>query len=358
MHTPPHLPSKHELSPSLLRAHSLALSRGLRDTVEMQSASARFLSELARQATVPEARKLLLELARIEQLLSLEIDVKVAQLVEAPLPARASPGAANIKTAPEWAHLELITYEQAIAVTLDCTRRSILFLTDMANRFDGPTLDFFLMLAQSDEDRAAMLERALNRRLAELTIGHDIRRVLVEIHDAARRAAKAYAWIGRRTMRPRAQEFLQGMQEVCALHAANIQSMLGNMDHLSDDPVFEGLAAATLSTLDGDVEGLDFQAALRIAMHAQQRTALVHGMYARAFRGEEAQQLLDIADAERRQAATIASVLERLEPSDQDMEEQYPQARSPRESWTCPAIVDESEALDEPKTPVLRLVAG
>jgi rubrerythrin len=338
-----------------------ALARALRDTLDMQSASALFLGELARHATVPDARKLLFDLARIEQMLSLEVDAMVGQLTDSPLPDRPSKHIVGIKTAPEWSHLRLITYEQAITMALDCTRRAAHFLTDMAAQLDGPALDFFLTLAQSDEDRAAMLETSLDRRLKELTAGQDVRRVLAETLDAVRHAGRAYAWIARRTSRARTREFLEGMQEVCALHAANIQGLMGDTPIDVEDPVFEGLAAATSPALDCPVEDLDFEAALRMAMHAQKRAALVHGMLARAFPGEEAQQLLDIADAERRHAATVASVLDRITPHD-DLEDTLspPLAHAPRESWTCPAIpiVKAPESDDEVAPPSLRLVVG
>ncbi len=338
-----------------------ALARALRDTLDMQSASALFFGELARQATVAEARKLLFDLARIEQLLSLEIDAMVGQLTDTPLPDRPSKHIVGIKTAPEWSSLKLITYEQAIVVALDCTRRAAHFLTDMAAQLDGPALDFFLTLAQSHEDRAAMLERSLDRRLRELTAGQNVRRVLAETLDAVRHAGKAYAWIARRTSRARTRDFLEGMQEVCALHAANIQSMMGDTANNVQDPVFEGLAAATAPTPDCPVEDLDFEAALRMAMHAQKRAALVHGMLARAFPGDAAQQLLDIADAERRHAATVAAVLDRIAPQDDFDETLSPSlVHAPRESWTCPAIPlgKPSESEDDVAPPSLRLVVG
>ncbi len=334
-----------------------SLARALGDTLELQSASARFFGELATQATLPDTQKLLLDFARVEQLLALQVDSMVAQFATT-LPARCDPRIAGIKTAPEWSNAPSLSVEQAIAVALDCTRRAFHHHTAMAMKFDGPAGDFFLTLAQADEDRARMFEHALDRRLAEVAAAHPVDHVIVETLDAVRKAGKAYSRMAKRTPRARTRQFLEGMVEVCALHAASIQGLIREArDVDSDGPVFEGLVTATCPCLDCSVDDLEFTSAMRMAMNAQKRAALVHGMLARAFPGEESQRLLDIADAERRHAATIASVLDRLTPEadEFDSETASPLAHAPRQSWTCPAVPVTEE---EPVPPSLRLVAS
>jgi rubrerythrin len=331
----------------------------LRDTLEMQSAAARFFGEIARQASVPESRKLLLDLARIEQLLSLEIDTMAAQLVEAPLPSRFSTKIAGTKTAPEWTHVRLITHEQCLAVALDCTRRASHFFVDLAAHLDGPALHFFLTLAQSHEDRALMLEASLDLKLRELAARHAVKRILAATLGAVRRAGSAYGWLVRRTSRARTREFLRGMQEVCGLQAAGIQGLLGDAAIEAEDPVLECLATATLPILDGPVEDLDFEAALRAAMHAQKRAALVHEMLARPFAGDAAQRLLQLAGAERRHAATVAAVLDRLHAgSDQgDLPFAPTSEDAPCYSFRCLPI-ETQVAQEDLVPPSLRLVVG
>jgi len=336
------------------------LTRAVRDTIELQSAAARFFSELARQATDPSARKLLLDIARIEQLLALDVESKVSQLTSAPLPERANTRVSGIKTAPEWAAVRTITIEQAIAVAFDCTRRAFHHHADMASKFEGRASDFFLQLAQADEDRAMMLERALDQRLADFAATHHEGQIVAATLDAVRRAGKAYSRIAKRTTRARTREFLKGMVEVCSLHAANIQGRVHDaVVFEEDDPAFEGLISATSPTLDRNVDDLAFESAMRMAMNAQKRAALVHGIQARAFPGETAQLFFDIAEAERRHAATIASVLDRMAPEVDafDAQPASPLADAPRESWTCPAgTVEKLE--EEHAPPSLRLVAG
>lgn len=337
-----------------------SLARALRDTLEVQSASARFFSELATHASNPDTQKLLFDFSHVEQLLTVQVDSMVGKLLPGALPAHADPRIAGIKTAPEWSSLPNLSVEQAIAVALDCTRRAFHHHTDMAMKFDGPAGDFFLSLAQADEDRAKMFEGALDRRLAEVAAAHTVDHVIVETLGAVRHAGKVYSRMAKRTSRARTRQFLEGMVEVCGLHAASIQGLVREPlegDHA--DPAFEGIVAATCPVLDGSIDDLEFTSAMRMAMDAQKRAALVHGMLARAYPGEESHRLLDIADAERRHAATIASVLDRLSPEVDEFEAEpaSPLAHAPRQSWTCPAVpVREDE--EEPCPPSLRLVAG
>jgi rubrerythrin len=333
-------------------ADERSLARALRDTLELQSASARFFGDLARQASNPDTRKLLFDFARVEQLLVLQVDSMAEQFSATPLPPRCDPRIPGIKTAPEWSSVPSLSVEQAIAVALDCTRRAFHHHTAMAMKFDGPAGDVFLTLAQADEDRARMFESALDRRLAELAASHPVDRVIVETLDAVRKAGKAYSRMAKRTSRAQTRQFLEGMVEVCALHAASIQTLVREPRELETDSLFEGLVSATCPSLECSIDDLEFASAMRMAMSAQKRAALVHGMLARAFPGEESQRLLDIADAERRHAATIASVLDRLTPEADEFES--PLAHAPRQSWTCPAVPVE----EEPVPPSLRLVAS
>lgn len=341
-------------------AETRSLARALRDTLEVQSASARFFHELATQSKNPDTQKLLVDFSHVEQLLALQVESMVGRILPGPLPARADPRIAGIKTAPEWSRLPELTVEQAIAIALDCTRRAFHHHTDMAMKFDGRAGDYFLSLAQADEDRAKMLEGALVRRLAEVAEAHPVDHVIVETLEAVRRAGKVYSRMAKRTSRARTRQFLEGMVEVCSLHAASIQGLvMAPPESHHDDPAFEGIVAATCPVLDCSIDDLEFPSAMRMAMDAQKRAALVHGMLARAYPGEEAHRLLDIADAERRHAATIASVLDRLAPAVDEFEAEgaSPLAHAPRQSWTCPAVpVTEDE--DEPAPPSLRLVAG
>lgn len=341
--------------------NKLTKARVLRDALEMQSAAARFFGQLAHKATDPKARKLLVDLARVEQLLTIEVDAMSGQLGQIPLSERIDPRVLRIKTAPEWEGFEAITVEQAMAVAFDCNRRAYRHHAEAASRFDGPVADFFLTLAQADLDRASMLERTLDRHLAEVAAQNTIEQVLVETLAAVRQAGKVYGRLAKRTERARTREFLKGMVEVCSLHAANIQRLVGESEEpTEDEPVFEGLIQATTPCLTGRVEDLDFESAMRMAMNAQKRAALLHGLQARAFPGEQAEMLLEIAEAERRHAATIASVLDRLAPDEEqgELEPASPLANAPRESWTCPAPDRDKLEQADAASPSLRLVAG
>lgn len=336
------------------------LTRALRDTLELQSAAARFFGALAQRASVPTTRKLLLDFARVEQLLALEVEAMTSQLTDAALPDRANTRVAGIKTAPEWSAVQEPTFEQSIAIALDCTRRAFHHHTDTAHRLDGRPSSFFLNLAQSEQERASMLDSVLAKRLAKLIEGHDVSVVFAETLDTVRRAGKAYARMAARTSRARTREFLKGMVEVCSLHAANIQAFVPHARELDErDRVFDDLLSVCLPVLDGPLVELDFISAMRMAMEAQKRAALVHGMLARVLDGDEAQQLLDVAEAERRHAATIASVLDRMAPEAEELDSEpvSPLADAPRQSWTCPPQIAQAEQY-EPPAPSLRLVAG
>ncbi len=338
------------------------IPRDLRNSLQLESEAARFFSALAHRATDRVARSLLLDFARIEQLLALELDSSISQLVSVDLPARAQPAVARIKTAPEWAAVPGITVEQAIAVALDCTRRSFHHHAELAAKHEGRVGTFFLTIAQADHDRSTMLERVLDDKLAALAEQRGLDQMLSGALLASRRAGKLYERLARRTTRARTSEFLRGMVEVCALHAASIQRLLREaLDEEDDDSAIGGLSAATIPVLEGSVEDLAFESALRMAMHAQKRAALVHGMQTRAFPGQEGAALLDIAEAERKHAATIASVLDRLasDADDLDFEPASPYADAPRESWTCPASNSSGdESAPDQNPPSLRLVAG
>ena len=202
-----------------------------------------------------------------------------------------------------------------------------------------------------------MLEQALDRHLAEVAKHHTVEQVIVETLNAVRRAGKAYDRLAKRTSRARTREFFKGMVEVCSLHAADIQHRgFVATDTDDEEPVFEGLVEATAPCLTSSIEEIDFESAMRMAMNAQKRAALLHGLQARAFPGDEAATLLEIAEAERRHAATIASVLDRLVPEEEQVEHASTLANAPRESWTCPVPEKVDEAHEA--SPSLRLVAG
>lgn len=297
--------------------------RALRDTLELQSAAERFFGALARRATDPAARTLLQDLTRIEHLLTLDVERTAASLSDQALPAPTG-RAADVKTAPAWGLVPEPSFDQVLAVALTCCQRAADHHRVVAARLEGPTSAYLRDLADSEAERAARLEVALDREVRARFAGHRPDDVLNETLDAALRAGKRFEALARRIHKPQTAWFLRGMVDVCSLHATSIRALVKDARRLHEtERWFDDLLTATLPVHDGRVEDLGFPSALRMAMHAEQRASLVHDMQARAFSGTIRTGLTAVAEAEHRYAVTISSVIERLvaeerERADQD----------------------------------------
>ena len=333
--------------------------QALRDTIEMQSAAARFYGALASRSTDAAATKLLHDLARVEQLVALEIEKKTSQLWSGSLPSFATPSVPSIKTAPEWESFSL-SEDRALALALDCTMRAAHYHRAVAAELDGQAAEFFEALGTSETQRANMLRNALRAQLEHMAGERSLAQALADTLVSVRRASKRYEQLATSADGARTRTFLLGMVDVCVLHAAEIERNAGEL--LGDDTgPAEGddtIGVAVQGQSDGTI---DLETAMRLASDAQKRAALLHGMLAHAYPGEGASLLYEVAEAERKHARTIGAVLDRLFPRATAIPHDDPASPltdAPRESWTCPVGTSAGMQLPRDEAPSLRLVAG
>ena len=292
--------------------------RAIRDVLELQGAAERFFDALARRVSDPATRALLEAFTRDEHQLVLDVRDAADSLAEGPLPEPTG-RAADVKTAPAWGLVSEPAFDHVLAIAVDCLRRAASHHEQAATKVAGPVSVFLREMAESQGARASKLDVSLGREVRARFAGHAPEDVLNETFDAAVRAGDRFRLLARRCPKRRTASFLAGMAEVCSLHATSVRALVADVRALRDvDRVHDDLLGPTLPIFDGSIDALDFQAAMRMAMHAEQRAALVHGMQARAFSGEIREGLERVAEAESGYAATISTVLDRVVEHEED----------------------------------------
>ena len=292
------------------------VSRVLGGARATQAAAAQFYGALASSASEPLTRRLLLDLMRAEQVIEVQIESMALRITGEPVAARPTASALLVKTAPEWSRLS-VTPEQAMAIGLECTTRGAQHYMAMGAALGGTAGPLLGQLAESEVERASLLEVRLYQRLGDVVAARSLALAVTDVLVSIRRAARAYERLASSASSPRARVFLFGMFEVCMLYAAQT-------DRYASDLVDRPVAVQSLLDADnvaaplvlGNEVDMSFESAMRTAVAAQRRAALVHGMLARAYPGDGAELFFDIAQAERQHALTILSVLDRMYPTD------------------------------------------
>jgi len=303
--TPPLMP----ISPSV---------RAIRDVLELQSAAERFFGALARRVSDPATRALLEAFTRDEHQLVLDVRQAADAWVKGPVPEPTG-RAADVKTAPAWGLVSEPTFDHVLAIAVDCLRRAASHHEQAAATVAGPVSVLLREMAASQGARASKLEVSLDREVRARFAGHAREDVLNETLDAVVRAGDRFRLLARRCPKQRTASFLAGMVEVCSLHATSVRALVADVRALREaDRAHEDLLAPTMPIFDGGIDALDFLAAMRMAMHAEQRASLVHGMQARAFSGEIRDGLERVAEAESGYASTISTVLDRVVEHEED----------------------------------------
>ena len=228
---------------------------------------------------------------------------------------------------------------QVLAIALDCTTRAARHHRNVAAQLEGETAAFFDALGTSETQRATMLRTALRAQLKKAPVDRSFARTLLDTLESVRHAAKRYETLALRANCGRTRTFLLGMVDVCVLHAAEIERNAGDLLREVSRP-YPDDEVAELPTSEPAKPAIDLASAMHMACAAQKRAALVHEMLAHAYRDDEAAFLSKIAEAERKHASTIMSVLDRLFPhvtlTPLD-DPASPVVEAPRHSRTCPA---------------------
>ncbi|MBI5536854.1 MAG: ferritin family protein [Deltaproteobacteria bacterium] len=288
----------------------LTLRQAIRNAIEAENAAAGFYRQMAQRAADPVTRAFFEDMERVEQLHGEEVEELAGRLAVGSLPESQDSDVSMVESAPEWLKADDVALEDAFEVALECENRAALFYDALADHFSGDGSRFFRTLASAEEQHATALRRALQDLRAParppLTVGQAVRNAIA----AELASATFYRELAARVVDPAARRFLTDMIGVEDLHAAEIEKLSRSLVQgpiaLRADMRIESVETAPSWTLDGS---LAVEAALGVALQAEQHAARYYAMIATHLEGEDADFFRALSRTEQEHALLIASAL-------------------------------------------------
>jgi len=143
------------------------LAEAIRNSIEVEHAAERFYRLLAESTDDMESKKFLVDIAAQEAEHAARVEALGIQLNAGELPRYAAAvGAESVETSPDWAFVDGIGLEDALALALQNEEHAALFYSALADGTEGALSEFFFRLAK-DEEHHIDAVRARIARLAK-----------------------------------------------------------------------------------------------------------------------------------------------------------------------------------------------
>lgn len=139
----------------------LTLEQAIRNAIEVEKSASRFYRLLAESTADAEARAFLLKMVDEEEAHARAIEDMGKKIVQGELPNRPDDNVELVETAPEWAYVDNISYQQALSIALDAENHAALYYSAIADAFEGKVAEFFNSLARTEEQHVKNLEQRL-----------------------------------------------------------------------------------------------------------------------------------------------------------------------------------------------------
>ena len=144
---------------------TISLVQAIRNALEAEDAAARFYDLLAHSTDDRQARNFLLAMAEDEKRHHQQISRLALKAADQPLPDIPDDNCELVETAPEWAELDQLDYDSALAVALEAEEHAELFYDALAGALQGREGDegkkFFQDLAATERQHATRLRQLM-----------------------------------------------------------------------------------------------------------------------------------------------------------------------------------------------------
>lgn len=135
----------------------------VRNMIEVERASGRFYSSLAKRCPNAQARSFLQGMIEVEQLHAGQIESLGRSIDDGELPEVPNLDIKHLETPPSWPAPVNINLEAALGLALEAERRAGRYYRVLAGAFSGKQAEFLYQMAETEDDHAASIEDLLTR---------------------------------------------------------------------------------------------------------------------------------------------------------------------------------------------------
>ncbi len=137
---------------------TLQLGQALRNAIEAEKAAKRFYELLAESTEDADAKSFLEKMAREENRHAKQLEEYVSKAVELTIPDLPDENVEAVETMREWAYVDDISYENALAIALEAELHAALYYSTIADCMEpGTGRALFETIARTEEKHAANL---------------------------------------------------------------------------------------------------------------------------------------------------------------------------------------------------------
>jgi rubrerythrin len=143
---------------------AISISQAFRNAIEVERAANRFYSLLADSTEDADAKSFLVEMASQELQHANEIEELARKAESGELPLRADDNMEAVETAPDWAYVDGISYDDALGVALEAEQHACLFYEALADSTQGPLNEFFVKLSRMEQAHVTAIAKLRSER--------------------------------------------------------------------------------------------------------------------------------------------------------------------------------------------------
>lgn len=140
---------------------TISIEQAVRNGIEIELAAQRFYLLLQTSTDDPKARKFLRQMAMQELEHAKRIERLGKTLTPNALPRQSDDQVETIETAPKWAFVDDISYEQSLMVALENEEHAALYYGALADSTSGAVSDFFQMLCEDEQLHIRKIKKRL-----------------------------------------------------------------------------------------------------------------------------------------------------------------------------------------------------
>ena len=137
----------------------MTLRQAVRNSIEVERAAEQFYRTLADSTEDEEAKVFLEEMADQEACHQRCIREFANALNASELPFRADDNVELIETAPEWADVDNLSYEEALVIALENENHAMMYYNALSDVSEGEVSEFFKKLVKDEQSHIARLTK-------------------------------------------------------------------------------------------------------------------------------------------------------------------------------------------------------